>query len=411
MNNYVLKIKSSRYAILYPIVFFAATNMLVRSWVPLFYSSWGTLLFGCIISLFIVPQFLRTRWFLWICAYSSIITFNWYMGDKLFDAPLVTNEVANLFLFSSAIFYMICSDDVKCLKWTYWFLFFMVGIAAIGSLVVDQINPEIVRNQSRLVENNNMDILYGYYRMGLSNYLLPHAMPAIIPPLILLIKRNKGRSWQRLVAIAFLAFSLLLVYLGGSTAVLLMGVLALMCFFFGSDNRRNKKMGLVPVLLLLPFILFPELLVEIFSLFSGEIADTYGSHLKDLSDYSSSGTSGNMSTRMDLYTMSLGEFIKSPIWGTNDFMSNHSVMLDRLGTLGLLGFIPFIAIIVVFTRFVKKHLDNGSKIYFDMSVLVTFVMLISKGIEDKEIWLMFFVGAPVILYIAGAFKTNNNVTE
>ena len=282
------KIKSSKYAVLYPIVFFLSTNMLVRSWVPMFYGSWRTLLFGCIVSLFIVPHFLRRRWFFWIAAYSVVISINWYLGDKLFDnASVVTNEVANMFLFCSAIYYMICSNDTKCLKWTYWTLLIMVGVAAIGSLVVNQISPEIVRNQDEIIKQNNEDILIGYYRMGLSNYLLPHALPAIIPPLVLLIKRAKTQKWLRLSAIGFLSLTLILTFLGGSTTVLLLSVIGLATIFMRSNTRKNKAIIIIPVIFLAPFVVFPELAVDIVGLLSGDVAQTYSSHLRDLADYSS----------------------------------------------------------------------------------------------------------------------------
>lgn len=401
--------KPNKLAILYPILFFFATSMFIRTWVPALHSSWPSLFAACLVSIYVAPQFLRTRWFVVIMVYSMMMIINWMSGDKVFDSSMdVANEFANLFLFSSFCYYCYKSNDKRCIKVTLYIMLTLVGIAAIGSFIVNQINPAIVREQAMFVESGNEDVLLGYYRMGLSNYLLPHGVPAIIPPLILIIKRTKEKKWFRFVAALFLAFTLLLIYLGGSTTVLLLSFLALSTFLIKDTGANSRYLTLVIImtLLFLPIMIIPELLTGLIGVFSSETAEIYATHIQDMADFSSAGAAGNTSLRMQLYLHNINEFISSPIWGTNNLMTDHSVLLDRLGALGLLGFIPFIAIIVSFVKFVSRYLDKSERGYFNVTVLVVIMMLLLKGIENKEIWLMFFAVSPLLFYVSHRLKYN-----
>ena len=401
--------KPNKLAILFPILFFFATSMFIRSWVPALHSSWPSLFAACLVSVYVAPHFLRSRWFVVIMIYSLIIIINWMSGDNFFDTPMdVANEFANLFLFSSFCFYCYKTKDEKCIRVTLYIMLALVGIAAIGSFIVNQINPAIVREQATFVETGNEDMIFGYYRMGLSNYLLPHGVPAIIPPLVLIVKRTERKKWLRFVAALFLAFTLLLVYLGGSTTVLLLSLLALSSFLIKDtgSNRRYITLVIIMTLIFLPIMIVPELLTGIIGVFSSETAETYATHFQDLVDYSSAGEVGNTSLRMELYLHDINEFSSNPILGTNNPMTDHSVLLDRLGALGFLGFIPFIAIIVSFVKFVNRYLDKSEIGYFNVTVFVAIMMLLIKGIEDKEVWLMLFAVVPLLFYVSHQLKYN-----
>ena len=403
-----MEMKPNKYAILYPILFFLVTSMFVRSWVPALRSSWGLSFVACVLSVFVVPKFLRTYWFVIIAIYSAIIFVNQLMGDQFFDSATVANEIANLFMFSAFCYYCYNSNDKKCIYVLLFAMFVLVGIASIGSFIVNQVVPGIVRYQADFVEAGNGDMIFAYYRMGLSNYLLPHGLPAIIAPLVLIIKRTKRKTWLRLVAILFLAFTLLLVYLGGSTTVLLLSLIALSTFFISEKGNKQKNSNVVIVLtiLFLPFILFPEVLTDIIGMFSGETAEVYAMHFQDMADYSLSSITGNTSLRMELYNKSFYEFNQNPLFGTNNNVPHHSVLLDRLGVLGLVGFIPFIGIIVAFRQFVSTYLDEVEKTFLNVTVIIMVSMLLIKGIVDKEIWLMFFAVAPLLLYVSHQLKYN-----
>ena len=389
-------------ALLYPFVFFVTTSMFVRSWIPFFHSSWYTLMFGCILSIYLVPDFMRTKWLTLIVIYSLVILLNWYVGDTFYDQfNFVANEIAMFFLFCSAIYYMLTYNDKKCIDNTYWAMFVMLGIAAVGSIYVNRQFPGIIRMQDVIfLENGVVDtsVIEAYQRMGLSNYLLPHGLPVLIPPLALLIKRSKLWKLTRITAIFFLIFIYILVVLGGSTTVLLLSLFASFVFLFDDKKNSFNRYPIIITLFLLPFLLFPEIITSIIELFTGDTLETYAMHLDDMANYSSRGAEGNTMTRMSLYMKSIAEFLENPIWGTNGQMGTHSVLLDRLGTLGGVGFIPFIGIIYSYMRFIWNKMGRIEYSYFKISVLVGVIMLLIKGIDDAEVWLMFFVVSPVILY-------------
>ncbi len=398
--------KPKKLAILFPFILFAATSMFVRSWIPIFYSSWTTLLAGCILSVVVVPQFIRTRWFAYIVVYSAIVLLNWYIGDAFFaQFSSVANEIAILFLFSSIIYYLFESDDKRCFDYTYYLMFIMIGIATVGSVLVNTIIPGIVRAQNSIVADGNYSDILNYYKMGMSNYLLPHGLPVLIPPLILLIKRSKGYKVVRLSAIALLAFTAILVYLSGSTTALILSIVAFTVFVIGDKKQSINSIPLILALCVLPLLFIGDIITSIIGFFSNETAEVYAFHLEDMASYSAVQADGNTSLRMSLYKQALDEFARSPIWGSSSPVSGHSVILDRLGTLGLLGFLPFVGIIFYFYKYVAKHLGKVERSYFNVSVLLGLGMLLIKGIEDKEVWLMLIIVAPVILYMTNHLGT------
>lgn len=393
--------KPKKLAILFPFILFAATSMFVRAWIPMFYSSWATLLAGCLISVIVVPSFLRTHWFACIAVYSLVVLLNWYSGDEFFaQINSVLNEIAVFFLFSSVTFYLFKYDDVKCFYYTYYIMLVMVGIATVGSLVVNTLIPGIVRMQNTIVAYGNYSDILNYYKMGMSNYLLPHGLPVIIPPLILLIKRSKGLDRIRVSSILFLVFTLIIVYLSGSTTALLLSVVALTTFVIGDKKRGINRIPIYLALCALPILFFTDLVSSLISLFSSETAEVYAYHIEDMANYSANQAEGDTSLRMSLYKMSLDAFAQNPIWGSNGLVSGHSVILDRLGSLGFLGILPFIGILYFFYQYVGAHLEKVERSYFNISFLLGISMLLIKGIEDKEVWLMLLVVAPVVLYIS-----------
>ncbi len=395
-------------ALLYPLIFFAATSMFVRSWITFFYRSWPVLLVGCLLSLYLIPSFIRTKWFLCIFAYSVCILMNLFSGDKFFYSPnVVANEFASFFLFCSFVYYLFRTKDVKCLKLTYYVVFIMLGIAAIGSIMVDAMYPGIIRYQEDVFVDQDRAELIPLFRMGLSNYLLPHGIPIIIPSLILLIKRTNKNMRIRMTALLFLFFSIILVYLSGSTTALLLSIIGLTSFFIKERRSNYFMLFFIIAILSLTIIIFPEIWIEFFNLFSTEIAENYAAHLIDLSNYSSS-PSGITSSRLDLYRIPAQEFLTNPLWGTDNAISRHSIILDLLGSIGLIGFIPFCGIFYYYYCFVVKHLVAIGKSYFTVSFFICIFLLLSKGINSNEIWLMLFVVSPVILCIASFSEVNSN---
>jgi len=394
--------KPKKLALLFPLIYFAAISMFLRSWIPFFQSTWHTLLVGCILSFFIVQRFFRERWFLLILLYLVVVILNFLFGDSHFsNYSIVINEFFNLFLFSSTIYYVFMSDDRKCIYFSYYGTLVMLGIAAIGSLYVNSIVPSIVRLQVEYAEAGTFDdVLDSYFRLGLSNYLLPHGLPIIIPPLILLIRRSRHNKKVFFSSLLLLLFSLILVYLGGTTTVLLLTFFALFSVFLNKKTSKNSNlvyMGLI----LLPFIINPGLLSDVLGIFGvNETTLTYFQHLDDLSDYATSGSGSNTAKRMELYSYSLHEFLISPFWGTNEPMTNHSVLLDRLGALGLIGFLPLIACLLCFYKFIHHYLDSAQRVHFFLSFVIALLILLTKGIGAKEVWFMFLFFAPCLLYLS-----------
>lgn len=384
-----------KWAILFPFIFFAATSMFVRSWVPFLYSSWPTLLLGCLLAIVVVPKFFKTRWFVCIGLYTLVVFLNWLAGDDFFKSfSFVANEIACLFLFSAMIYYLFISGDKKCFEYTYVIMLGMLVIATFGSVYVNHTTPGIVRYQNYIIINGEYSDLISYYRLGMSNYLLPHGLPVLIPPLILLIKR--GGLKERMVAIAFLLCSMLLIYLGGSTTAFLLALLAFATLFFNKEGSTRPLLVAIVAIITIP--MFFSLLELGFG--EDELGGVYSSHLSDLSDYASEGAEGNAANRMSLYKQSLAGFFQNPLIGTNSHMSGHSVVLDRLGSLGLVGFLPFVGILYYCFQFVSRQFGRSERPYYIISFLLGMLMLLAKGIEDKEVWLMLIVVAPVIFYKA-----------
>ena len=369
----------------------------------MFHSSWYTLLVGCIVSVFVAVQFLKTKTFAWLLLYGIIVFINHMAGDEYFkDISTTLNEFAVLFFLTSVAYYVFQSGDRKVMNGLLVSLSAVIVIAAIGSLVVNALYPGAVREAGSWQDSeHSMNyLLPTYYKMGMSNYLLPHGLPIIIPPLVMWLKLSSKQRWIRLVPLTMLAFSFILIFLSGSSTALILSAGALVVSMIIKINgKTNYSWIWVITILSLIFMFFPELFGSFANLLGdSETASTYVYHLKDIEDYATTGSASNTGARMELYGQSLGGFLSSPIWGINtkDF-GGHSTLLDRLAALGLLGFIPLIALFRSSTKYIKYRLSPKSTEFYMVSCVIAFLMLLIKGIWQIDVLVMFFVMAPLLL--------------
>ena len=236
------------------------------------------------------------------------------------------------------------------------------------------------------------------YRYGLTRYQFAHAVPIIVPPLVMAYKIRK-----RLLEKAFYAFVVFLclvhTYVSNSTTAFMMAVIALLLSILVSPSMTKKQ---TRRLVLLGLLLLPLLNENVSSSMLGLLDWATGSegsiheHIVDVQQsILSNNYTGTVGARQDKYSTSWDMFFHNPLWGTNDEPGNHSVLLDHLGTYGLFGFVPFLAFLWAVFKGVKKYLRENETLYYYISGVCALLMVALKNAHLWDICCFLFVAVPV----------------
>lgn len=302
---------------------------------------------------------------------------------------------STMFLFSKNRNY-----GAEFLKWAVYTTFGIIAIEVVASFILDLEYPGIIRAlfSESITSGEREELMYPYYRMGLTNYILPHAVPMLIPPLIMGIREKRLSLWIRLWGGFFLFFVLLLVWLSGvMTAFLLSLISIIFTLFIAKGKIVNLKLFIGLFILILPFIIFDDLTLYVIqilkSLFSGNGFIKYKLELLEESLLMQQST-GDLEERQNLYMISINEFTNNILIGSNNPMGNHSMFLDRLATLGIIGFIPYIAFYYFQLTIVRKIMAPQYLLYYDQAVILGLLMMALKGITSWEIFFTLFMVMP-----------------
>ena len=367
---------------------------------PFFRRTWIFLLMGlCAIAVMHKTYHLH-KGFLLLGIASMIMFLNVLSHDAYYNTiNSVIVEISMIVLASTMFLYSKNGHyGAEFLKWSIYTTFGIVAIETIASFILDLGYPGIIRTLfSESIRTGERDeLLYPYYRMGLSNYILPHALPMLIPPLFMGIRDKNISIKFRIWALTFLFLVLLLIWLSGVMTAFLLSLLSIIISVFISRGKiKDMKPLIVWVsIFILPFILFDDLTFYVLqlmkSLFSGNYYITYKLQILEESLTMQQAT-GDLAERQNLYMISINEFANNILIGTSNSLGNHSMFLDRLATLGVIGFIPYIMFYVIQLTVIRRTIAPHNLIYYDESVWIGILMMTLKGITSWEIFFTLFM--------------------
>ena len=381
-----------------------------RAWFPAITQTQWLLIAAVGLSVFVNGNFYGSKTFICFAIFIAVLLVNWRTGDSHFREFSICFYEFMVPLFAMNLFLTLDkSDNGHLFKVLFAVFTIMIGIVAIGTVFVEQGMPEVVRSLSN--SGDDIESLNMYFRMGVSNYTLPHALPALIPIFVYALKSNDKFSVIWFFYLVTLLFCIILIIYSGATSALLLGIIALtLSLMTGLDGISKPKIILVSALFL-PFILSNALmngvLQFLIDIFNGNSSfDSFTQHLMDMS-YSlmnETGAEGDVEARVDRYQNTFDVIINNLILGTNGSAGGHMALLERLAQLGLIGFIPLIMTYTSYFKSISIKVNNSVKPFFIESLVIAFMMMTLKNMINNEMNIVLFAMIP--LYSVYFTKSN-----
>ena len=345
-------------------------------------------------------NFFQSKQFLWFVPYFIIVIINYFFEDWYFaDFDSVLNECTVIPIPMMITYYVFQNKDLKLAKYIVFVFFAIIIYISIVSIIIEIKVPGIIRYglDEDFLEKPILDY---YHSIGLSNYNLPHAIPFIIPPIIMTIKNKKTiNNW--IIAFVVLFLICALIYIGNSAGALLIGIFAVIVSSIVSYGKfyKNVRKILFVLVLFLPITLNNNIQFALLDSLSSHINDEsiYHQKINDLKLVlmGEGDNSANIRGRRNLQEITIQKFINNPVWGTNEPIGHHNSFLDRMASLGLLGFIPLIMALICHVEFIRKYLSNNCLSYYYIGLISFILIMITKSVSYWETWICFATILPV----------------
>ena len=398
---------------IFPLLVLFLTWPLLGAYITIFARAWLWLLVGCVFILVLCPSYYTQSHMIWMAVFIVVVLLNYFSGDNYYDSfPKACSEFAVLIFSSALAYHGFQMHNKPTAVFMMVELLIIFSIISIATYVLDLANPGIVRQSVReMFTSDDFSVWNISLRMGMTNYSLPHALPVILPPLIMGIKNKDQMIITRIVLILLLLLTVLLIYISGiATAILMAAMILIMAFFTRIGSVKHNILRLVIIVFIfLPLVLNEDLIIQIID-YLCDLVGGEGAFYERLVDIQESiiydQTQGDLDARISLYTQSSEAFFTSIIWGTNISLGGHSAIVDRLAALGLVGFVPYVVFIWKHIKTTFRLIAPDTKLFYLEGLLAGIMMLMTKNMSNWEMWLtMFFLLPAMVLYFGPKDKT------
>jgi len=375
----------------------------------------GVLLAGCLLLLFITKNRLRDVSIIWFVVYAVVLVLNFLAGDSYFDSiGDVIQEIAILFFTSTLSYYVFAGKYVRFAKVLIYLILAIITYYSVSSFILEQEFPGIIRNTVYMTNLGELDDLRIYYMSGLATYQLPHALPILIPPLVMVIRQRSNPTWERFLGGIVLIAVFIITFISYAATALFLSILMLLLALIvrqGSIKDNIARLAVVGIIFL-PIIISPSFILRPLSdLFSTAEDASYIDKLIDIQKLADSGTAtGSVAARESRYDITFDEIIEHPILGTNEQTGDHSAIFDRWASLGLVGWIPYIVFIALQFKAIKKRISKEARPYYVLGVFAALFMLFTKNMSNWETWFMVFTILPLMTWLQSQ-KTIKTITS
>lgn len=408
-NKIIDSLKTPILSYVYPAIIVFVSSTLLNYWFPISAITWLWLFVGCICTFLLCRNYYKTSIFIASLFYGIVVFLNFIFGDAYYNSfPKVFNELGALFLMP-AIAYFCLSKNRK--KYSYFIILIFFGvlfITALGTTIVDIGFPGAVRYTVESQNKNRGEdgLLQSFFRFGMENYLLPHALPMLVPIFIMGIKDDLLKFKYRLLFILMLLIVFWLVWLAGSTTALLFTLLfGIFSSFVTIKEKVSISKFLIPLILLLPIVLsqdiqvfFLDILIDFTNI--SETTHKFASHLADMK-YSMlyDSDEGAVGARMTRYEETLNVLTQDLIFGTNSEIGGHAALLDRLATLGLFGIVPLLMFFIHNIKLTKSFLSVRTQTFYLLGTIAGLSMMAVKNMFNVEMLLIMCLILPLVSYV------------
>lgn len=407
-------IRTNKTTWLFPILIALCTFMVFRSW-PLLEREWLVQGVTFLVTIFMVHKFYVSRSFIYIVLYCLVLFLNVLSGDELYvDYVTVVLEMFKYSIPGAITYFLLKTSNIREIKNTVFVFFALIVITTVSSFIINLSFPGIIRIYVSYINGHeDQSQFIPYLRMGMSNYYLPHALPVLIPALFVGVTNRSLNKYVRTFILITWVSIILLTYLSGATTALLFSIIfsVLALLIRRKSLSKNLVTLFIAFLIMLPIIERDVLSTVLYSLEETLIGTDYSAKVVQLADIVESGqvSGGDAGERSELYTLSLKQFFKNPIFGTNEPVGGHSALIDRLACLGLVGFIPFIMFFVFHIKFVLRYIPKDLKVFYSLGMIIAFLMLILKYMLYFEMSVIMLSILPFAIIVLGSGSEKKTV--
>ena len=225
---------------LYLYVIFCMTFNAVRYWSGLFTAS--AMIIGVALPFFACRSYLSTKLFRWFLLYMVVLYVNYFSGDEYIAHIALRGGLIGFFVATSLTYFVFRKKAYHLMTLVIKTLCIILLITTISTAFFDFSTPGLVRMiNSTYRHGYDISSYYSLYSLGLSDYASPHALPLLVPPLVLGLKNKALRYKQRILSGLILVCCLMLIYFSGASGPMLVSITILMMSLLVHKGRIKSN--------------------------------------------------------------------------------------------------------------------------------------------------------------------------
>lgn len=379
---------------------------IIPGWIPPLQKIWIILVMAFLVYVALTKKVSWGNSTACLLFYFVVLFLNAKMGDVLIPTTQIAIvEVLFLYVPSAVALWCFSQENISFIKTVLIVSLALFTIEAVSSFITLQVEPMIIRALYKIAtDEGDTGIMFEYYRTGLMDYSMAHAIPILIPPLFYAYKKVASTVKTKIFLLTSIAGCVFLTWLSDSTTALMLAVLFLVIGFLTnvSDIRSNFRKIIIIGIIVLPIAVSDDVQLAVLDAAETVLGSesVFAEKIEEFrySIENEGKMTGDMQGRMDRYNKSLDMFFTNPLWGTNTKPGNHASLIDRLGAFGLLGFIPLMLFFWYSLKHISTYLPADSLVFFIQGILAAMVMLGTKGMWNWSMFYNLFIMLPFIIY-------------
>ena len=379
---------------------------IIPGWIPQLQKIWVVLVMAFVVYVALTKKVSWGNPTACLLFYFVVLFLNAQMGDVLISSTQIAIvEVLFLYVPSAVALWCFSQENISFIKTVLIVSLALFAIEAVSSFITLQVEPMIIRTLYKIAtDEGDTGIMFEYYRTGLMDYSMAHAIPILIPPLFYAYKKVASTVKSKIFLLTSIAGCVFLTWLSDSTTALMLAVLFLVIGFLTnvSDIRRNFRKLIIIGIIVLPIAASDDVQLAVLDAAETVLGSesVFADKIEEFrySIENKGNMTGDMQGRVDRYNKSLDMFFTNPLWGTNTKPGNHASLIDRLGAFGLLGFIPLMLFFWYSLKHISTYLPADSLVFFIQGILAAMVMLGTKGMWNWSMFYNLFILLPFIIY-------------
>lgn len=379
---------------------------IIPGWIPPLQKIWIILVMAFLVYVALTKKVSWGNSTACLLFYFVVLFLNAKMGDVLIPTTQIAIvEVLLLYVPSAVVLWCFSKENISFIKTVLIVSLALFTIEAVSSFIILQVEPMVIRTLYKIAsDEGDSGIMYEYYRTGLMDYSMAHAIPILIPPLFYAYKKVASTVKSKIFLLTSIAGCVFLTWLSDSTTALMLAVLFLVIGFLTnvSDIRSNFRKLIIIGIIVLPIAASDDVQLAVLDAAETVLGSesVFADKIEEFrySIGNEGNMTGDMQGRVDRYSKSLDMFFTNPLWGTNTKPGNHASLIDRLGAFGLLGFIPLMLFFWYSLKHISTYLPADSLVFFIQGILAAMVMLGTKGMWNWSMFYNLFIMLPFIIY-------------